>query len=416
MSGQPAAERCPFSNAATDFDPFDLTDPFPFYEYARQEAPIFYSEQVGHWVVSRYADIKAIFENWQLFSSENAQAPVRPMGIPGRKVMQDGGFTAYSGLSARTPPSHTRIRKIAQTCFGPRRFRAIEPQIHEIVNQQIDSFIARGSADFFREFAYDVPALVLFKLIGIPEGDVAKVKAWAVSRALLTWGNLSDSEQVPHAANMVEYWDYCQAIVRQRHEDPTDDLPGDLVRAQREGAEISDEEIASILYSVLFAGHETTTTLLTNAMREVLLHRDRWETLLANPDAWSQATEEFLRYTPSIVAWRRKALADATIGGVSIPAGANLLLLLGSANRDETMFSEPDTLQIDRPNARQHLSFGYGIHFCLGQQLAKLEFGIAMRELARRIPSLRLQPGQQFAFSRNTSFRVPTALMLEWDV
>lgn len=416
MNTMAPAKGCPFHDAAADFDPFDLTDPFPFYEFARAEAPVFYSEKLGYWVVARYADIKAVFENWQTFSSENAQAPIRPMGEPGRAVMKAGGFTAYSGLSARVPPEHSRIRKVAQSCFGPRRFKSIEPQIYEIVNREIDRFADKGSCDFFREFAYDVPAYVLFRLVGVPDSDVPKVKSWAISRALLTWGNLSDEEQVPHAHNMVEYWAYCRGLVAAAHANPGDNLPGDMVRMQAGGAEISDDEIAGVVYSVLFAGHETTTTLLANAMREVLLNPDRWEDLKANPDKWTAATEEFLRFSPSIVAWRRRALENAEIGGVAIPKGANILLLLGSANRDDTVFENADTLDIDRPNARNHLSFGYGIHFCLGQQLSKLEFGIAMRELARRLPSLRLAPGQDFTFAHNTSFRVPTALQIEWDL
>ena len=416
MNTMAPAKGCPFHDAATDFDPFDLTDPFPFYEFARAEAPVFYSEKLGYWVVARHADIKAVFENWQTFSSENAQAPIRPMGEPGRAVMKAGGFTAYSGLSARVPPEHSRIRKVAQSCFGPRRFKSIEPQIFEIVNREIDRFADKGSCDFFREFAYDVPAYVLFRLVGVPDSDVPKVKSWAISRALLTWGNLTDEEQVPHAHNMVEYWAYCRSLVAAAHENPGDNLPGDMVRMQAGGAEISDDEIAGVLYSVLFAGHETTTTLLANAMREVLLDRDRWEDLKASPDKWTAATEEFLRFSPSIVAWRRRALTDTEIGGVAIPKGADILLLLGSANRDAAVFENPDTLDIDRPNARSHLSFGYGIHFCLGQQLSKLEFGIAMREVARRLPSLRLKPGQEFTFAHNTSFRVPTALQIEWDL
>ncbi len=416
MNTMTPATACPFSNAADDFDPFDLTDPFPFYAFAREEAPVFYSEKLGYWVVSRHADIKAVFENWQVFSSENAQAPIRPLGEPGRAVMKSGGFTAYSGLSARIPPDHTRIRKVAQSCFGPRRFKSMEPAIHEIVNREIDKFAHKGRADFFREFAYDVPAYVLFRLVGVPEVDVPKVKSWAVSRALLTWGDLSDEEQVPHVHNMVEYWAYCRALVAAAHVEPGDNLPGDMVCAQKAGAEITDDEIAGVLYSVLFAGHETTTTLLTNALREVLLARDQWERLKADPDRWTAATEEFLRFSPSIVAWRRRALQAADIGGVAIPKGANILLLLGSANRDATVFDQPDRLDVDRANARNHLSFGYGIHFCLGQQLSKLEFGIAMRELARRLPSLRLAPDQRFAFAHNTSFRVPTALHIEWDL
>jgi cytochrome P450 len=257
---------------------------------------------------------------------------------------------------------------------------------------------------------------VLFRLVGVPDADVPKVKSWAVSRALLTWGDLSDEEQVPHVHNMVEYWAYCRALVAAAHVEAGDNLPGDMVRMQAEGAEISDDEIAGVLYSVLFAGHETTTTLLTNALREVLIRRDQWELLKANPEKWAAATEEFLRFSPSIVSWRRRALADAEIGGVSIPKGANILLLLGSANRDAGIFDRPDTLDIDRANARNHLSFGYGIHFCLGQQLSKMEFAIAMKELARRLPSLRLAPDQDFTFAHNTSFRVPTALHIEWDL
>ena len=186
------------------------------------------------------------------------------------------------------------------------------------------------------------------------------------------------------------------------------------MREQKNGADISDDEIAGVLYSVLFAGHETTTTLMGNGLRELLAHRDNWEALVADPSLIPGAVDEVLRYAPSIVAWRRKALMDASIGGVPVPKGSNILLLLGSANRDETMFTDPQLFNIHRKDARKHLAFGYGIHTCVGQQLAKIEFIIALEELARRMPGLRLKPGQKFEFARNSSFRVPTALHVEW--
>jgi cytochrome P450 len=408
--------RCPYSDAATDFDPFEMRDPFPFYEWARAEAPVFFSEELKYFVVARHADIKAVFDDWRTFSSENAQAPLRPMCDEGKRIMREGGFTAYSGLSARVPPDHTRIRKLVQGCFGPRRFKAIEPEIKAIVNQTIDAFADRGHADFFREFAYDVPALVLFKLVGIPNMDVPRVKSWAVSRALLTWGDLTDDEQIVHARNMVEYWNYCRELVRHRHQEPSDDLPGDLVRLQQEGAEISDEEIAGVLYSALFAGHETTTTLMANGMRELLQRRENWEAIVAEPQLIPNAVEESLRYSPSIVAWRRRALKDAEIGGVPVPQGSNILLLIGSANRDEAVFNEPKRFDVRRADARSHLAFGYGIHACVGQQLARIEFAIALGELTRRLPGLRLAADQTIDFIHNISFRVPTALRIEWDV
>ncbi len=396
------------------FDPFDLNAPHAVWNVLREERPVFFHQPTGYFVVTRHADIKAVFDDWQTFSSENAQAPMRPMCAEGRRIMQEGGFTAYSGLSARVPPDHTRIRKIVQGAFGPRRFRSIEPKIEEIVTRQLDGIAPNGRADFFREVAYEVPAFVLFALMGIPDADVPKVKDWAVSRALLTWGNLSDEQQIPHAHKMVEYWAYCRALVAARKEQPGDDLPSDLVRLQADGADISDEEIAGVMYSVLFAGHETTTTLMANAVITLLTHRDAWNAIVADPALIPAATEEILRYAPSIVAWRRKAKADAQIGGVRVPEGSDILLIMGSGNRDDAAFANGESFDIGRDNARNHLSFGYGIHFCLGSQLAKLEFGIMMRQLTRRFPDMRLKDGQTITYLHNISFRVPAKVEVEW--
>jgi hypothetical protein len=405
-----AAARTP----AEDFNPFDLGAPHGLWRDLRTEAPVFRHAATGYFVVTRHADIKAVFDDWQTFSSENAQAPMRPMCAEGRKIMADGGFTAYSGLSARIPPDHTRIRKIVQGAFGPRRFRAIEPQIEQIVADALDRIAPLGRADFFRDVAYDVPAFVLFKLVGVPDSDVERVKAWSVSRALLTWGELSDAEQLPHAHNMVEYWAYCRALVAAKRAAPGDDLPSDLLALQAGGAEITDDEIAGIMYSVLFAGHETTTTLMANGVHTLLSNRDAWEAVCADPALIPRVTEEILRYSPSIVAWRRRAKADAVIGGVAVPKGADILLVMGSGNRDETVFAQSETFDIHRDNARNHLSFGYGIHFCLGFQLAKLEFGIMLRQLCARFPDLALTGDGKIDFLPNVSFRVPSKVEITW--
>lgn len=402
------------ANSAESYDPFDLNAPHSVWADLRANQPVFQHKDTGYFVVSRHADIKAVFDDWQTFSSENAQAPMRPMGAAGRRIMTEGGFTAYSGLSARVPPDHTRIRKIVQGAFGPRRFKAIEPQIERIVAEALDRIEPMGRADFFRDVAYDVPAFVLFTLVGIPESDVSKVKSWSVSRALLTWGELTDDEQVPHAHNMVQYWAYCRALVASKRVTPGDDLPSDLLRLQAEGAEITDDEIAGIMYSVLFAGHETTTTLMANGVHTLLSHRDAWEAICADPALIPKATEEILRHAPSIVAWRRRAKADAQIGGVDVPEGADILLLMGSGNRDEAVFAHGETFDIGRDNARTHLSFGYGIHFCLGFQLAKLEFGIMLRQLTARFPDLRLTGDGAIDYLPNVSFRVPSKVEITW--
>ncbi len=402
------------AEARPAFDPFDLSNPHATWAHLRDEQPVFFDSTTGYFIVTRHADIKGVFDDWKTFSSENAQAPMRPMCEEGRRIMREGGFTAYSGLSARIPPEHTRIRKIVQGAFGPRRFKAIEPKIEAIIDRTLNRIAMKRKADFFREVAYEVPAFVLFTLIGVPDEDVPKVKDWAVSRALLTWGNLSDAEQIPHAHKMVEYWAYCRALVEARKAEPGDDLPSDLLKLQSEGAEISDEEIAGIMYSVLFAGHETTTTLMANAVIALMQNRTAWEALKADPSAIPGAIEEILRYSPSIVAWRRRALADAEIGGVKVPVGSDILLIMGSGNRDESVYPHGESFDIFRDNARTHLSFGYGIHFCLGFQLAKLELTIMLRELTRRFPDMRLNEGQRIEFLRNTSFRVPSRVEIEW--
>jgi cytochrome P450 len=408
--GSAAAE-----NVGESFDPFDLTDPFPFYRRARKDAPIFYSPKLGSWVFLRYEDIKTIFNDWKRFSSENAQSPFWPLAEETQRILNQGGFEGRSGLSARIPPEHTRLRTIVQGAFGPRRFKAIEPQVRDIINHAIDAFADKGEADLIRDFAYDVPALVIFCLLGVPPEEAPHVKAWSESRALLTWGNLSPEQQAPHAHNMVRYWEYCCALVARRHREASDDLPGDLVRMQKDGAEISDHEIANICYSQLFAGQETTTSLIGNGLRELLLNPREWNAVIADRSLIPNAIDEILRFTPSIVAWRRRVKAQSSVGGVDLPEKTNLLLVLGSGNRDDAVFEDPERFDVRRKNARAHLSLGYGIHYCLGAQLAKLQMAIVLETLPQRLANLRLKPGQVFTFVPNASFRTPRALLAEWD-
>ena len=317
------------------------------------------------------------------------------------------------------PPDHSRIRKVAQGCFGPRRFNSIEPQIEAIVARHLDALAAAGRrampVDFWREVAYPVPAYVLFALMGIPDADVPMIKSFGESRLTLTWGSLSDAEQIPHAHNMVKYWAYCQALVAARKAEPGDDFPSDLARLQAEGADIADDEIAGVMYSVLFAGHETTSTLMGNAVISLMTNRAAWDSLTANPALIPGTVEEILRFSPSVVGWRRKSRTDSVVGGVTIPAGANILMITGSANRDEAQFPGGESFDQTRDNARTHLSFGYGIHYCLGFQLAKMEGAVVLRQLSERFPSLRLVPGFTPDYQRNIGFRVPKSVMVEWD-
>ncbi len=234
----------------------------------------------------------------------------------------------------------------------------------------LDAMLAKPRGDLVADLAYDLPALTILALLGVE----------------------AEKEQAAHAENLVAYWNYCQALVAARHAELLDDLPGDLVALQRDGAEITDHEIASFCYSLLTAGHETTTNLIANGLLALLQHHEAWTALVADKAKIPGAIEEILRYAQSVVAWRRKVKAVTSIAGVQIPEGADLLLLLASANRDEQVFAKGEQFDIERENARAHISFGYGIHFCPGSSLAKMQLQIVIEE------------------PRNTSFRAPGAI------
>ncbi len=410
------APACPHADLARDFTPFDLADPFAFYTRARHEASIFYSPELDYWVLTRYADIRDVFRDPATFSSENTQAPYRQRPAEVQRVLDDGGFSVTSGLSGRQPPEHTRLRGFIKKAFTPRRIASMETTIRSIASTMIAAFADRGEADLVAELARDLPALVVFRMLGIPDADVPKVKTWAQSRVYMNFGDLPVHEQVRHAENLVLYWRYCRDLVSARLRSPQDDLPGDLARIYLDGDEtITPDEIAALVYGQLTAGHETTSALLANGLKELLADRDAWETICADPALIPAAVEELLRLSAPVFTWKRRTTRPAEVGGVTLPAGTNILLLLGSANHDERTFPEPDRIDLERENASRHLSFGLGIHFCLGAPLARLEAKVVLEQLTAGFSSLRLRDGQAFDFTANTTFRGPSRVLVTWE-
>ena len=410
----PRATGCPVHGVAGDFRPFDIRDPFDFYARARAEEPVFFSEELGFWVVTRHDDMRAIFKDPATFSSENTQAPYRERPREVQRILDEGEFTAYSGLSARQPPDHTRLRGFIKKAFTPRRVAVLEPQIREIATEMVGAFADERRVDLVSALTYDLPARVIFRLLGVPDEEVATVKTWAASRVALTWGNLATEEQVHHARNLVAYWRYCLELIESRFEESRDDLPGDLVRIYQEGDQsLTIDEMAGLVYSQLTAGHETTSSLLASGLKELLEQRDRWEEICADPSLIPNAVEEMLRVATPVFAWRRLVRRPGRIGDVEVSPGDKVLLLLGSANHDETVFADPERIDLHRENARNHLAFGLGIHFCLGAPLARLEAQVVLEELTRRVPAMRLVDGQTFEYAANTSFRAPARVMVE---
>jgi cytochrome P450 len=401
------------------FDPFHdpyLADPYPFFAEARAATPVFYSPDLDYWVVTRYHDVRYVFQTPKLFSAVNTLAPLQPICPVAGHLLDEGGFRPIPTLTNIDPPGHSRLRRLANVAFTPRRVAAMEPFVRELTGRFLKERLSSGRADLVRDLASDLPALVIFRVLGIPDEDVPRVKAGAESRLLLMWERPSEGEQVRLAQGMAAFWRYAEALVASRAEQPRDDFTSDLLLARAgDLAALSHQEVTQIVYELLFAGHETTTGLISNALRQLLTQRSAWEEICRDAALIPNAVEEVLRFDSSVIGWRRQTTQAVEIGGVPVPAGANLLLLLGSANRDPAVFEDPERFDVHRQNAEDHLSLGQGAHYCLGAPLARLETRVVLEELSARLPSLRLVPGQTLRFQPNTTFRGPRALLVEWD-
>jgi hypothetical protein len=403
---------CPISNV----DPFAgdfLADPYPTLATMREESPVYYSPVLDMWIVTRHADIHAIFRDHETFSATIVQDPIHPPADAARAVLTEGGFRPTPTMSNVDPPKHTRIRRHNMRSFSARRIASLEPRIRERAAQLIEEMVAKPEFDLVAGLTFPLPAYMIFTFLGFPAEDIELLKGWCGNRALYSWGRPTAQEQVEIAGNMVRYWQYCERFADARIAEPVDDFTSDLARVHlADPEELSRAEITGIVYALSFAGHETTTNLTTNALRRLLENRAQWEALCAEDSLIPNAVEEVLRHDTSVIAWRRVTTRPVQIGGVGVPEGARLMLSLASANHDPEQFADPATFDVRRANARDHLAFGTGIHFCLGAPLARIEVRAVLELLTERTPDLELVPDQEYDFPPNMSFRGPRRLLL----
>jgi cytochrome P450 len=377
------------------FDPLApefIRDPYPHYERLRTADPV-HLTPLGSFVASRHAEVSLVTRD-KRFGKDYVERTVRRYGP---KIMDEPVFRSMSHwMLQQDPPDHTRLRGLVVKAFTARRVEDMRPRIQAIVDQTLDAIIAQGHMDLIEDFAFRLPVTIICDMLGIPE-DHREVfyKSSRDGGRLLDPVPLSPAEIAQANAGNAMAQMYFQQLFELRRKNPGDDLTTQLVQAEEGGSKLSNEELTANIILLFGAGHETTVNLIGNGLLALHRNPDQLALLQKNPALITNAIEEFLRYDSSVQMTGRVALEDIDdLGGRKIPKGESVLCLLGSANRDPAVYPDrPDRLDITRPNVRP-MSFGGGIHFCLGAQLARIEAEVAIATLLRRLPQLKLDDAE----------------------
>lgn len=379
---------------AVHFDPFAYEfheNPYPVYRSLRENAPVYKNAEIGFWALSRHADVVAGFKDSERLC--NSGGISLEMGDLGQDM---SAVLSFLGMD---PPRHTRMRGLVSRGFTPRRVAELEPRVRALAMHYLDRFAQRGRCDFVAEFAGRLPMDVVSEMMGVPESDRDQLRAWA-DTVLHREEGVRGVPPEGIAASL-RLLDYFVKLVATRRKQPGADLASALLQVEVDGDRLEDKDIIGFCYLMIIAGNETTTKLLANALY--------W--LEQNPAARTQVTanralvphwvEETLRYDNSTQLMARTATCDFELHGEKIQRGEKVLLLIGSANRDERVFPNPDTFDIQRDTS-ESLAFGKGIHFCMGAALARLEARVSLEEVLRRLPDYRVDAtGLQRVHSTN---------------
>jgi cytochrome P450 len=397
------------------FEPRYVEDPYPLYARLREEAPVHFSPELHLWVVSRHEDVKAVLLDPEDFLSANAfRSPVPP--APEVLAVLAEGSPQVPALVDDDPPSHTRMRVIVTKALAQHRVSAMEPRVRALATELVDAFAHEGRADLVARLAFPLPARIIGAILGLPDSDLERLKAWTEDLTVLAAGNAPVPRQVECARGLVAIQKYLAGHIAERRRAPGDDLISALVEARHEDAPpLGDVELISLLTALHFGGHETTTNLLGNVLLLLLREPERLRAVREDPRLIPAVIEEGLRLDAPVQGMMRTTRRAVTLGGVELPEGARLLVLFASANRDAAAFQAPDRFDPHRPDVGRHLAFGLGIHYCIGAPLARLEVRVALEVLLQRLPGLRLAPGDAVQYLPNFLHRGPRRLLAEWD-
>ena len=366
-----------------------IADPYPYFHQLRAEDPVHWNPLWGGWILTRHDDVQASFQDRRL-SADRMSPFMASLKKEEARELQPSYQIFSKWMVFTDPPQHTRLRMLVNKAFTPRRVESLRPRIQAIVDELLDRVIPAGRMELIHDFAYLLPVTVIAELLGVPARDHENIKKWSDEITLFIFGAIGvpDRRQRAQLA-MLALASYLKAVIAERRQQPQDDLISALIAAQEQDDALTDDEIVSTCALVLFGGHETTTNLISSSVHALLKNPEQKRKLAEDPSLISTAVEEFLRYDGPSKSMVRLALEDFELRGKQIKKGQRLLLIQSAANHDPERFADPDSLDITRqPNP--HVAFGYGIHFCLGAPLARVETAITITTILRRLPKLRL--------------------------
>jgi cytochrome P450 len=368
-----------FNPMAPDF----VADPYPTYHRLRAQDPV-HQHPLGFWVLTRYDDVVMALRDPR-FGKEAIGAVL---------AARFGSLPPGYGLSMldRDPPDHTRLRSLVSKAFTPRMVEVLRPRVQQVVDGLLDQVQGKGSMDLIEDFAYPLPVIVICEMLGVPAEDRDRFRQWGldIARGLDSIMLPPDSDVTKKSlASRSALGAYFRELIAERRTRPRADLLSGLIAAEEAGDRLDESELLATCILLLVAGHETTVNLIGNGTLALLRHPDQLRRLRDDPGLIASAVEELLRYDGPVQRTARVPAEDVAIGGRTIPKGEMVMPFIGAADRDPAQFPEPDRLDIGRPDNR-HIAFGWGIHFCLGAPLARVEGQIAINALVQRLPRLAL--------------------------
>lgn len=394
--------------------PATMQDPFPFYRALQEQAPVYHDPGTDSYLISRYGDVMEAIHDPKRFSS--AVGPITKLPPqPALEVLLSGHLPVPTLLTA-DPPEHIRYRLLVGRAFAPRRVKGLEEPIRRVADDSVDRFIERGSMELVADFAVPFPLTLIADQLGVPREDMPEFKRWADDNVAFLGGMISDERYLECAHSIIEYQKYFEKKIEECRAQPRDGILSDVVNASIDGVEpLGVAELLSIFQQIIVAGHETTTSAFAGIMRLLLENPDQLALVQRDRSLVPAMVEEGLRLASPTQTMFRLATEDVEVAGVKIPEGSRVAVMYGAANRDPSVFPDPDRFDVRRPNAKSHLAFGHGEHYCIGAGLARAELTIGFETLVERLRSPRLAAHNDFAHHPSFILRGLKALHVEFD-